>query len=204
MNYGYENADLSKLIQKYEIIDNQIVITFLDGSNNNIALTKPNEESVLNEMLWQAFVRNNSTALDKAMEKRNENFRWMMMQAGFTLMNAFTICAAKQYGVKIFGMVLGGLTGTITLSWGISYKHFNDVVKELKKYDIYLSMRKQLEENVSHEVFKGIKNPNETLNINTLDNYSLKEIKKIQNNLQNINKTGNEESNKKLLKKISR
>ena len=61
---------------------------------------------------------------------------------------------------------------------------FYEEVSELKKYEIYLDLKKKLEENNDPNIFNGVKNKSKILNINTLDNYSLKDIKKIRENLK--------------------
>lgn len=57
-------------------------------------------------------------------------------------------------------------------------------IEELEKYKLYLSMRKEIEDNFNQETFKGIKFFDGNFNINTLDDYSLSEVKRIKHNLQ--------------------
>ena len=57
-------------------------------------------------------------------------------------------------------------------------------IEELEKYKLYLSIRKEIEDNFNQSTFKGIKFFDGNFNINTLDDYSLDEIKKIKYNLQ--------------------
>ena len=204
MNYGYEGANLSHIIKKYDIIDNKIVITFLDGHHREEPLTKQNEQKVLEEMLFQARDRSNSQALDEVSNMRKDELRWLMAEAGFTILAGLSACLAKQEWLRISAMILGGFAGGMTANWVLSYRRYNEVVKELVKYDIYLSMRQQLEENKDLNAFNGINNPHGLLNINTLDNYSLKEIKRIQNNLDMISQANNQESSNQLVKKISK
>jgi len=77
-------------------------------------------------------------------------------------------------------------------------KRIKNKKEELKKYAIYLDMKEELDnilENSNyHDLFNGVKSDEQVLNINTLDNFSLKDIKKINSNL-----TG--ENNKGLVKK---
>ena len=66
----------------------------------------------------------------------------------------------------------GGLTGLVIVREGIDYKFNADEIKELKKYDIYLSIREKLKNKKEQK-----------LTINTLDNFSLNDLEEIQTNL---------------------
>ncbi|MCI8778735.1 MAG: hypothetical protein HFI87_06270 [Bacilli bacterium] len=70
MKYGYDGISNDQLIKNYKISDNKIVITFLDNSNYEIALTKENENNLLNTMLEQAQDRDQSTILFNLQMKR--------------------------------------------------------------------------------------------------------------------------------------
>lgn len=66
-----------------------------------------------------------------------------------------------------------------------SYKTRKGEIAELEKYDIYLSIRELLyQSGLGSRLFNGVK-VNE-LNINTLDSYSLEDIKMIANTLEMI------------------
>lgn len=56
-------------------------------------------------------------------------------------------------------------------------------IEELEKYKLYLNMRKELEDNFNEQTFRGIKLFDGKFDINTLDHYSLGEVKKIKKNL---------------------
>lgn len=74
-----------------------------------------------------------------------------------------------------------------TISNSIIYKDYDQIINELKKYNIYLSIREELEKNISEpNLFNWVKNQQEELNINTLDNYSLNDLIAIQKNLKRI------------------
>ena len=60
MKYGYEGADLSELINNYKVEGDKIVVTFLDKSTFEVALTEGTEKTLLEEMLKQAYDRSTS------------------------------------------------------------------------------------------------------------------------------------------------
>lgn len=63
---------------------------------------------------------------------------------------------------------------------------YSNKIDELKKYDIYLDIREQLEKIKYDNLFNGVTLKREILNINTLDNYSLNDIQKIKDNMNNL------------------
>lgn len=95
---------------------------------------------------------------------------------------------------SIFGVTIGSL----------KYKIQNDKIEEVRKYAMYLSIRERLENIYDYNLFNGIKEPKLPLNINTLDNYSLYDIKRISNNLEKCEKYsfGKNNSNRTIVKKM--
>ena len=184
MKYGYENVDLGELISNYKIVGNDIIVTFLNGNYYRLHNTKENELKILRLMLEQAQNRSDSNALVSAQKKRKEQLRWTIGITGFDLINIFSICATNSDAMRIFASILGILTTATAASWVVSYRRFNELVKELEKYDIYLSIKDQIDDN-DLELFNGVKKSSDVLNINTLDDYSLRDIKTIQNNISN-------------------
>ena len=73
-------------------------------------------------------------------------------------------------------------------------KEIKDHNHELEKYALYLEMKDDfeyvLENSNYHDLFNGVKSDEQVLNINTLDNFSLKDIKKINSNLTGENNKG--------------
>ena len=58
MKYGYEGVSLSDIVEEYHILNNRIVIKYLDGGIKSIEYTPENEQNTLNLMLEQAIRRN--------------------------------------------------------------------------------------------------------------------------------------------------
>ncbi len=70
---------------------------------------------------------------------------------------------------------------------------FDEKIQELKKYDIYLKMKDDLAE--------SLKEGYPSLNINTLDNFTLREIELIKSNLERKEKNVIKSSKRKLYTK---
>lgn len=208
MKYGYSFAELEDIIENYKTSKDKIIITFLDGSNYEIPLTEKNERDLLNQMIEQARVRSNSSALYDAKEKRKKTLMWTISQISFTVLNIILFSTSDIKAMRVFTGVLGSIIAITAVIDGFGYKFTCDEIKELEKYDIYLSIMSKLENATDPNLFNGVKKQEEPLNINTLDNYSLKDIKKIRDNLKRSEKYKSyfEEtySNQTLVKKIGK
>lgn len=74
--------------------------------------------------------------------------------------------------------------------------------KEAQKYKMYLYSRDGIEDNIDNpNLFRGVKNKEKELNINTLDNYSLEDLKTIKSNLKRCQTLEPDAYNQKILLK---
>ncbi len=185
MKHGYEGAEAGELIQNYKTSNDKIIITFLDGTNYEMPLTEENEANLLNKMLEQAEERKGLSIYDLN-QKRTKALIWTITQVGCTALNILGASIADSKGMRVFASIVSGITALNVVMNGLDYRFKNDEIKELEKYDIYLQIRTRLENADDSNLFNGIrKRKQETpLNINTLDNYSLNDIKKIRDNLK--------------------
>lgn len=184
MKFGYKGAENNDLIEHFESIDNKIIIYFLDGSKLEIPLTLDNEHNLLNKMLVQAHNRANSSALADAQERRKNALKWIIIHSINTTFDLITVNISAVQSTKVFASIIGTITGLLLVIFGKEYKFRKEEIAELEKYDIYLSIIEKIEQVLNNEVvFADIKFSFSELNINTLDNYSLEEIKIIRNNL---------------------
>lgn len=134
-------------------------------------------------MLKQAIERSKSHELDNTKKSRKVRLSYDILTEitfGVLFSSNLTLYDIKHWTVIIIGM--GLIANPITSI--LSYRSKNDKIKELEKYDIYLEIRKQLEKITDSNLFDGVKSKEEVLNINTLDHYSLKDIKRVRDNLR--------------------
>lgn len=189
MKYGYKGAESSELIRCYESTANgKIIITFLDGSNFEIPLTEDNINELRKEMLEQAQKRSKAVSLDMLRTKRTQTLVELMILSGMSVSSSTFPLYDDSVGVRVVSGILSGIAAVTAVVCGVEYKFRNDEIKELEKYDIYLSIRERLETINDPNLFNGIKQHEGPLNINTLDNYSLSEIKTIRDNLKRFEK----------------
>lgn len=177
MQFGYGDADLGTLIKEYEIISNdEIVITFLDGSRYTTPNTKENEKKILATMLQQAKERDENIDLVSKKSDRTTSFALISL--------LFCLDITKPYD-SITVKTIGLMTKMTTLFYFL-FKETDRSIRfeEYEKYSIYLKNKDKIESLDEKIVFAGIDNDDLELNINTLDLYSLKELKKIRANIK--------------------
>lgn len=203
MTFGWPDADLSILIKNYEVLDNNIIIQYLDGTYHTLPCTKENEHKILNIMI------------DQAIERNHKMYSIKLTSEKFTLVEGILCISLLKYfkylsfsGTlnelnKLFGSNLDiAIVGIYILiaSSGLFSLHLSmitdEAIQELTKYEIFLSIREKLEELQSEEVlyqqqssldiikaYKMDGHKYYPLNINTIDNFSLEDIRNISDNL---------------------
>ena len=187
MKYGYEGADLSELINNYKVEGDKIVVTFLDKSTFEVALTEGTEKTLLEEMLKQAYDRNTSEEMCLAQKRKRRAITLGIYQSIIGISAAF-FAFANYNNVQFFTIFFTGLVGIgITLN-GIDYKIQKSEIEELEKYDLYLNLRRKIVGVPNKILFAGIKSDERNININNLDDFSLSDVKRINQNIKRFQK----------------
>lgn len=202
MKYTYENIELSSIIEKYKINYDKIIVNFLDGSSYELPLNKENEEIIKRRMLKQAIARDESDALKEAKKKQIKALIWSIFQTYLT-----AICISNSYSNNgtMTATMLSYISGIIVVLHGIEFKIDSEEIEEIEKYKIYLSIKDRLKDNIKSPIlYVGVNSIEKELNINTLDNYSLNDIKIIKNNLLKMENYNQNDNIKVLTKKISK
>ena len=182
MKYTYEGTPSKEIIKNYKKENGKIIVTFLDNSKYEMSLTEENERKLLDMMLKQAeeFIQNTPTHNYKVNLKASSAFAFM---CGMTIpiFNELQddVSSKDQFLLNFLVKVIG-----ITVVANILMaKHTFNKLNCIEKYKIYLEVRSRLERVDNPNLYNGIKRE-EKLNINSLDNYSLKDLKNIRSNLE--------------------
>lgn len=162
MKFGYTCDNPNDLIEKFEISNNRMILTLLNGKVYNIPHTKDNEDGILGLMEKQATRR----------------------------MDAYNLKNLRKPSIIK------------------SIKEKRKIkLEELEKYKIYLQNKVKFDSAPKEILFKSVVSKSYNININTLDLYSLNEIKKILNDIlkfynDEIVKCASEVSNDVIVNKI--
>ncbi len=188
MKFGYDGADLSKLIAHYKILNEKIYIEFLDKSFIQLPYNDENIKKIEDEMISQAEYRNERMPLDDIdayqMKLINLTTVEFCIMFGLSLLSSID---DSDFGTYFYGGGVSLVTGMI-LSSLLFFHESAKKNKELEKYSIYLKIKENIEKNMENPNLYNKVKARELLSINSLDNFSLKEIKQIQTNLKSIEK----------------
>lgn len=181
--FDYEKGRM--VIGNYEIIDGKININYIyDNKTETIDYSEEKEKELIEKMLEQAKERDNNITVN--------DFKQIRLVDDFKLicnLSFGVFCSTMAYYQALGRDLRIIYSCAIIISSIMSYyaqnrrTMVNIMIDELTKYKIYLSMQKELEDNYNEATFKGIKMFDGVFNINTLDNYSLNEVKRIKKNL---------------------
>jgi len=176
MNFSYEGASLDKIIKKYSKKDFEYFIQYLDGSSSLYISDDIKEEDKIKELM-----------LAQAIE-REEKFKKGEIDATIfiNMIGSIISCA----GVSLCNFNKLDLLKLLFFSFLVvnlcSARSNKKKLKELKKYKMFLELINELSESElnSSKYTKAYEAENiyaKTLNINTVDEFSLGEIKSIYN-----------------------
>ncbi len=183
MKYGYARANFEELIRNYKVSNDKIIITFLDGSRKEIPFTEQNEAELLNEMLKQAKIMRMNKSEHVLKVEKYDALRGAIRMIPITFSDYVTANKSDTYQVvRTLSGVFCGLAALTIVTSSFIYNLKANELNELKKYKMYLDMKEDIDKTDAY-LFKGVKTKGMPLNINTLDNYSLNDIKQIRNNL---------------------
>lgn len=204
MKFGYYTDEL---IKHYEIVDDKIVIKFLNGTKRAIDNTEENEIKVLDLMLEQAKKRDEY--FQENIEECLENYKKLFLSTGIlTVVSGFNMLYLDDIVAKTTAFnedCIYHMEELLILM--VVGKIFRLLQKEneLYKYHRYLNLIEEIEKCDDPNLFKGVKKEYEILNINTLDFYSSRKINKLVTNMAKIKKSeASEISKEKVLAKTNK
>lgn len=176
MTFNYEKADLSKTIMHYVVRENRILVYYLDGiisCEGEYSIQA--ERNILSIMAKQAEERSAVMNINKV--KAIALFSFFSLVSGLGVGGATVLNPSLFSNLNSF-LVLSLCVGDIVFS----LYHFlmtAPYLSELEKYEIYLKMAHEF---ANYKIFIDARDFERALNLtmNTLDDYSLKEIKHLK------------------------
>lgn len=174
----YDGEENEKIISGYKINGNYVEIIYLDGSSELVDKTDGIIKEIDNELEIFAKKRDKDLYKDLEME-RNRNLILFLVSLPLCLMS-------------IKRNILSIILVSLLINYYSFYKYLdnNKKIKELKKYRLYLSMMNDLKKDKNQDITKVIEFDSfyrEPININTLDEFSLREVKIIKKELKRRN-----------------
>lgn len=184
----YKNGiDSKKFIKKYEKVEDKLIIFYLDGTSFEMPFTVENEKAILDEMLGQAISRDEMENVSWQ-EKFSKTKRMLAFETAMSILattNIYNLGAKAGMGKFVIGV--GAVVYVLNLLYALDFRIERAHVQELDKYKIYLENKDKIDTYINNpNLYYGVLKKTDNLNINTLDNYSLKDLKKIRENLKKI------------------
>ena len=203
MVYTFGNYEKKDIIKNYEKTDGNIKINYLDGTKYVLEDTESVEQKLINEMLEQAIQRNNDDSRIHTNGFKNINGDYMFptrieeLEGILLKAVALGLISAGTFGLT-FTLLYDGLSlksgSAVPLAaivlFLISIEKVSKSVMEyidIKKYDIYLEIKEELEKYKSNpNLFNDIST--KEININNIDNITYEEMQKLEDNLERCQK----------------
>ena len=187
MKFWDEYCNKSEIIDNYEKSESIIIINYLDGSNYVLPLSKENENKIMDLMLKQAILRDCTKNFEDIQDKKKITFQNQIVSGLATIAFggiAFLANKNEKDLITLIASIETIISGITFIINGLAFMVNSEELNELVKYHLYLEYKERLDKEIDNiNLFEGIRS-NTILNINTLDNYSLDEIKKIIVNLK--------------------
>lgn len=187
MKFWDEYCNKGEIIDNYEKSESSIIINYLDGSNYVLPLSKENENKIMDLMIKQAILRDCTKNFEDIQDKKKITSQNQIVSGLATIaFGGIAFLANKNEKdlitfIASIETIISGITFIIN---GLAFMVNSEELNELVKYHLYLEYKERLDKEIDNiNLFEGIRS-NTILNINTLDNYSLDEIKKIIANLK--------------------
>lgn len=188
MKFGYEGKQDKYIIKNFDKVKDKIIINFLDGHTIELLSNDKNEEELLITMFNQAKERNLSVTAEEIMDLRKHYLMHEIISFSMCSSNCMNTIRHKIQGYTTFTILYSLLSlcfVIIAIINGKGYKVYNDKLKELKKYAIYIDLVDKLKniEDINGNNFLKINDIN--IDINNLDNFTLKEIRNLRDSIKN-------------------
>ena len=187
MKFWDEYCNKSEIIDNYEKSESSIIINYLDGSNYVLPLSKENENKIIDLMIKQAILRDCTKNFEDIQDKKKITFQNQIVSGLATIAFggiAFLANKNEKDLITLIASIETIISGITFIINGLAFMVNSEELNEIVKYHLYLEYKERLDKEIDNiNLFEGIRS-NTILNINTLDNYSLDEIKKIIENLK--------------------
>lgn len=191
--WNEENKD--GIIGNYKKDENSIIISYLDGTTEKILLSRENEQKILDLMLYQARLKSDLSEYLRVSEVKSMTFYTTLISGIATLtfgLFGYAVSLRDMDGLASFSNIISMVTGITVVINGIMYSSRSEELDEIIILDLYLSSKNEIEKYLlNDQIFEGVVSEQRILNINTIDDFSADDIKKILLNIKALNSEEN-------------
>ena len=141
MNYSYDNSKNNEIIKGYNIVEDKIIVTFLDDSS--VEMDSSYLEKIKKLMYKQALEREQMINKEELVYNKKKTFDWMLAQLSLTTLYTSSFLITDSIIAKALAIFLTGTSSILTISDGLEYKSLKEELNELEKYSLFLKMNKE-------------------------------------------------------------
>ena len=141
MNYNYDNSKNNEIIKGYNIVEDKIIVTFLDDSS--VEMDSSYLEKIKKLMYKQALEREQMINKEELVYNKKKTFDWMLAQLSLTTLYTSSFLITDSIIAKALAIFLTGTSSILTISDGLEYKSLKEELNELEKYSLFLKMNKE-------------------------------------------------------------
>lgn len=178
MTFTYDEADLSTTIRNFKYDGNYFKVQYLDGSSANYFCIRRTEKERLEDlMIEQAVDRQGMMPQRELKHIKNLSFSTAAIATiALTMSN-------RSNGYALSTLAFAGACFGIC-----NYRQLSSRVNELKKYELFLELRQDMTAQDEQSLLDTIEFDHFyqiPLNINTLDEYSYRDVKRLHKTFYN-------------------
>ena len=129
MNYNYDNSKNNEIIKGYNIVEDKIIVTFLDDSS--VEMDSSYLEKIKKLMYKQALEREQMINKEELVYNKKKTFDWMLAQLSLTTLYTSSFLITDSIIAKALAIFLTGTSSILTISDGLEYKSLKEELNEL-------------------------------------------------------------------------
>ena len=181
MKYIPTGAKKSDVIRKYVIENNSLIVIYLDGHNETFEYSTEKEDEIIEEMLKQAYDFVNDKELDTTITK--EEYKKVKIQFLFTL--SYLATTTDNPAIRAGAVAVMTVLFVAFLIMTMIVSRLQIIKSNASKYKKYLDMRSRLKKYKQDSCLReGVDDSKPELTINTVDEYSNREIRILDKNIE--------------------
>ena len=124
MNYSYDNSKNNEIIKGYNIVEDKIIVTFLDDSS--VEMDSSYLEKIKKLMYKQALEREQMINKEELVYNKKKTFDWMLAQLSLTTLYTSSFLITDSIIAKALAIFLTGTSSILNISDGLEYKSLKE------------------------------------------------------------------------------
>jgi len=171
---NYNKYHEKSFITNYKLVGSSIVVYYDNGKKDLYPYRATTEKEIIEKMERQA-----QKIIEGPYVQYQKKLKLNLMLTPLVLVTSFFSSGIISLIICLIGVTCGV----------VSIKEYSRRIKDIKKMEFFLENKKELYESfeLNNQKENCISKDNDDLSINTIDNYSLNDLRKLRNSIQQVN-----------------